>query len=104
MAFDLDNARRELILGLANNPTDNKLQTAFLRVENLINQPEQTTAATEEWEKVSRDYPDFRDAYLRLSQLYFQLHQNEKAKKNLEKALEIDPNFDPAKEMKKIIR
>jgi len=56
------------------------------------------------WEGVLEKYPDYRDGYLQLAYLYYKTYQDEKAKENLTKALEIDPNFPPTNEIKKLIQ
>ena len=56
------------------------------------------------WEKVLEKYPNYRDGYLQLAYLYYKTHQNEKAKENLAKALELDPNFPLVKEIKNLIK
>ncbi len=55
------------------------------------------------WEKIIKEKPNFRDGYLQLAILYYKIYENEKAKESLKKALLIDPNFEPSKELKKII-
>jgi len=56
------------------------------------------------WEEILEKYPNYRDGYLQLAYLYYKIYQDEKAKENLAKALELDPNFKPTEEMKKLLR
>ena len=46
------------------------------------------------WEGVTRQYDDYRDGYFRLALLEYQLGNREQAKTYIQKALEIDPNFE----------
>ena len=55
------------------------------------------------WEEVVAEKPDYRDGYLRLALLHFKLYENKEAREYLEKALGFDPNFEPAKEMERIL-
>ncbi|KPJ71036.1 hypothetical protein AMJ51_00295 [Microgenomates bacterium DG_75] len=55
------------------------------------------------WGKLIEEKPDYRDAYLQLAYLHYKLYENEEAKEYLEKALELDPNFKPAKELEKFL-
>jgi len=55
------------------------------------------------WEKIVQEKPNYRDGYLQLAILNYKIYENEKAEEYLNKALAIDPNFEPAKELKKII-
>jgi len=56
------------------------------------------------WEKIIQEKPNYRDGYLQLAALNYKIWQNEKAKEYLKQALIIDPNFEAAKEMEKIIQ
>jgi tetratricopeptide (TPR) repeat protein len=55
------------------------------------------------WEKILEEKPDYRDGWLQLTVLHYQLYEDEKAKESLEKALELDPNYEVTKELEKII-
>lgn len=55
------------------------------------------------WEKIITEKPDFRDGWLQLAYLYYKIFENAKAKDYLQKALALDPNFEPARELEKII-
>lgn len=44
-------------------------------------------------EKVSAEKPDYRDVYLKLAILNYQIFNNPKAKEYLMKAEELDPNY-----------
>lgn len=55
------------------------------------------------WEKVVVEKPDYRDAYLQLAWLHYQIFENEKAKNYLQKALILDPNYESAHALQKII-
>lgn len=57
-----------------------------------------------EWEKILEKYPGYRDVYLRLVVLNWQINNEEKAKEHLQEAKELDPNFEKIKELEKIIK
>lgn len=44
------------------------------------------------WENITREFPGFRDAYLKLAVLNLKLSRAEEAKKYLDKVLAVDPN------------
>lgn len=103
-ANDLSSARGELLLGLSYQPESEELKTALVEIENLLNQPKQIQQEINRWEKITQDFPGYRDAYLKLTQLYFELYQNDKARENLSRAIELDPNFEPTRELEKVLR
>lgn len=53
------------------------------------------------WEGVVEKTPTYRDGYLKLATLYWQLHDDKKAKENLDKASEVDPNSEKIKDLRK---
>lgn len=71
--------------------------------ELLINQPENIEEQINYWQTILKTKPDFRDAYLRLSLLYYQLQQDEKAKEAWQKAFYLDPNNEIVEEIGKLI-
>jgi len=54
------------------------------------------------WEEILKKYPNYRDGYLQLAYLYYKVYKDNKAKENLAKALELDPNFEPSIKLEKI--
>ncbi|HUV42812.1 MAG TPA: hypothetical protein VMY36_02785 [Patescibacteria group bacterium] len=56
------------------------------------------------WEKIIEEKSDYRDGYLQLAYLYYQLYENEKAEKYLKKAIELDLNYQPARALEKLIQ
>ncbi len=56
------------------------------------------------WQKQIELYPEYRDAYLYLSILSYQLGDIKQARLNFDKAIEIDPNYERKGEFEKIIR
>jgi tetratricopeptide (TPR) repeat protein len=66
--------------------------------------PENIRWLISQWEKVIYQQPDYRDGYLRLALYHFQLFENQKAQAYLQKALELDPNFEPTQELLQIIQ
>lgn len=108
---ELSEVERELTLaqGLVekNPPTTNSavLGTSLspLKIlENIKNEPQRIRQEISFWEKVVSEKPDYRDAYLQLAILNHQVYENDKAKRYLKKALDLDPNFRPTKELEKI--
>lgn len=66
--------------------------------------PQEIRKMIADWEKFVSENPTYRDGYLRLALYYSKLGQTEKARENLNHALELDPNYEPAKELEEIIR
>lgn len=51
------------------------------------------------WQEVVKDKPDYRDAYLTLGSLAYQLNRREEGKMYADKALKLDPNNSLAREL-----
>lgn len=52
------------------------------------------------WEQVVAKHEGYRDAYFKLAVISYQLGEREQMHKYLDKALEIDPNFQEGREFK----
>lgn len=55
------------------------------------------------FEKIIAEKPQYRDGYLQLAFLYYQLYQKDLAEEYLQKALEIDPNYYFSNEFKRLL-
>lgn len=58
----------------------------------------------DQWGKIIAQRPDYRDGYLQLALLNYKIYEDEKAKQYLGEALDLDPNFEPAKALGKNIQ
>lgn len=76
---------------------------AQLWQRKMESNPEDIRKLIEYWEKIVAEEPDYRDGYLHLALYYFKLGNKDKARENLDKALDLDPNYEPAKELEKIL-
>lgn len=56
------------------------------------------------WEEVAKKYPGYRDAYFTIAILSYRLGEKTQAKMYLEKALELDPNFEKGRELENLLR
>lgn len=56
------------------------------------------------WQDVVEKYQNYRDGYIQLAALEHQLGNNEKAKEYIKKALDLDPNFEPAQELQQLLQ
>lgn len=54
------------------------------------------------WEGIATKYPGYRDAYFQAAVLAYRLGDREKETLYLSKAMEIDPNYLPAKNLERI--
>jgi len=54
------------------------------------------------WQKILKKYPGYRDIYLRLALLNWQINNKNQAKIYLQKAKELDPNFEKLKEIESL--
>lgn len=68
------------------------LKQQLIVTNDLINQPEKIKKQINYWETVLINRPNFRDVYLKLSLLYYQLWEVDKARENWNKAFYLDPN------------
>jgi tetratricopeptide (TPR) repeat protein len=80
-----------------------------LRVEELWQKkfhfnPKDIEKLVAAWEKIIEEKPGYRDGHLQVAYLYYQLYENEKAKEALKQAIELDPNYQPARELEKLIQ
>ncbi|OGY25008.1 MAG: hypothetical protein A2Y57_02440 [Candidatus Woykebacteria bacterium RBG_13_40_7b] len=55
------------------------------------------------WEKEVLEKPDYRDAWIQLASNYYRIKDFGKAKEAINKALELDPNYEIAKKLKESI-
>lgn len=62
-----------------------------------------TVAELNFWKGVAGKYKNYRDAYFKITTLEYRLGNIDEAKKNLRKTLELDPNFENARKMEKIV-
>ena len=53
------------------------------------------------WEEIIAEKPNYRDGYLQLAYLHYKLYEDNKAKEYLEKAIELDPNYELTRELEK---
>lgn len=88
---------KQQVLGLSS-----RLGGLWLRWQEK--KPEEVEKLITEWEEIISEKPDYRDGYLQLALLHYKLFENEKAKECLQKAIELDPNFEPTREMEKLFQ
>lgn len=80
------------------------LKTKQLWQQKRYSDPEDIRRLIAAWEKIVEEKPNYRDGYLQLAILHYKLYKNDKAKEYLNKALDLDPNYEPARELEEIIR
>lgn len=97
----VEEAEKELFLAQKIQPNNYQLQE--LINQKQIQNPKDIKKLIVHWEKIIKQKPNYRDGYLQLALLHYKLYQNEEARRYLEEALVIDPNFKSAKELKKIL-
>lgn len=70
-----------------------------LVLKNVVNERKTLSANMQLWENIAQKYPGYRDAYFQTAILAYQLGDSAKEKIYLERTLQIDPNYQPAKEL-----
>lgn len=83
--------------------------TVNSKFANLIDQkitedPQDNIKAISYWENITTEKKDFRDGYLKLALLYYLTYNNQKAEENIQKALQLDPNYELTKKLEEIIK
>lgn len=56
------------------------------------------------WQAVVQKHPDYRDAYIKLALLEYQVKNYKASAEYTKKSLEIDPNYDIAKKIEQILQ
>lgn len=80
------------------------LSNNYIRNQKYIGERESIQKEIRFWESVLQKYPDYRDAYYELAVLNYRLKDIDKSRKNINKALRIDPNFKEGNEFKKYFK
>lgn len=55
------------------------------------------------WSEVSNKFPGYRDAYFNVAVLEYRLGDKSEAKRDLDKTLNIDPNFEKGRELERLL-
>ena len=76
----------------------------FHSFNKLENQRNQIISKINTWESITDKYQGYKDGYLQLAVLEYQLQNFEKSKLYLRKALKLDPNYKEAIEMGKVLK
>ena len=76
---------------------------SLLRANNKVVEPEKIRQEIKNWEQVLETMPYFKDVFLRLAVLNYQLYEDEQAKYYFEQAEYLDPNDTEVLEIKKLI-
>lgn len=76
----------------------------FSKRQQLELQRQQISSEIEFWNQKTKDYKSFKDAYYKIALLEYQLGNSQIAKAYVKKALSIDPFFEEAKKLEKILK
>lgn len=72
---------------------------SIAKIAVIKSQPQKIAEEISFWQKIVTQFPNYRDAYLKLAVLNLQLNHPTEAKMFLDKALQIDPNNEVAKQL-----
>ena len=94
----------EHVLQLAQSIQTNNQNLEKLWQKKYYSDPQDIRRLINAWKKVANEKPDCRDCYFQLAILHTKLYQDEKAREYLSCVLDLDPNFEPAKKLEKILK
>ena len=100
---DFQNAKKELMLALSFNPSYQEAKNLLEKIRKIEEEPEKIKEEIKKWEEVLKEKPGHRDIYLKIAVLNWQIYQNQEALEAVNKALELDPNFEQAKNFKQLL-
>lgn len=100
---DLIKASDEVMAANLYAPQNEGIKEEITKLSDLKNKPGQLKKDFEYWEKISEEYQGFRDAFLQKAALMYQLKNMGASKKDLQHALELDPNYEPALKIKALL-
>jgi len=103
-AGNLEGAEKELSLSEGLTSTNSQdLKSAKEALEKAKERPKKIRQEIEFWQEIIKEKQDYRDAYFQLAVLNYQIYQKGPAVKYLQKTLNLDPNFEPAKKLEKLL-
>lgn len=102
-ANDFEKAKKEIALSLQNSQSSNDSNRLLEELETLETKPQKIGEEIRKWEELLKEKTGYRDAYFKIGILYYQFYKNQEALEAVNKALEIDPNFEPAKKLKELL-
>ena len=73
-----------------------RLYDNYQQKEALIYKKVQIAKELQYWQSLTRQFPDYRDVYYKIASLQYGLGDDIGAKKSLDMALSLDPNFENA--------
>lgn len=91
---------RMLSIALSLRP---KLKSEYQAVSKLVFTPSRINAKIDYWKQVLLKKPNYRDAYLELAILYYQIKDDQKSKQMWQKAFNLDPNGEKVKKVESIV-
>jgi tetratricopeptide (TPR) repeat protein len=87
IADDLFHAHKESVLGIASPPST--------LLNDWESKPQQLKNEYAFWEMVAEEKPQYRDGLIMAGLYAYQLGERETSKQYLEKAYDLDPNYEP---------
>jgi len=84
-----------------NSSLSDRLQSLWGKKHTL--DPQDILYSINQWEKIIKDKPNYRDGYIKLAILYLSLNQKKQALDNLNTAYGLDPNNETILYLMKII-
>ncbi len=63
------------------------------KIASLKEQRLQIAKELQYWQDLARQHEDYRDAYIKIASLQYQLGEKVQAQKSMDKVLSLDPNF-----------
>jgi len=80
-----------------------RAKNSLKEANDKVMEPEKIREEIVDWEKILGEMPSFKDVFLRLAVLNYQLYNETQARDYFEKAEYLDPNNEEILEIKKII-
>lgn len=100
---DFETAKKELALTLSLNPNHPEAKDLENQIKGREEEPEKIKTKIQDWEKILAQKPGYRDAYLQLAILNWQVYQEKQTLEAINKALELDPNSETAKSLQQTL-
>ena len=90
------------VVMLAIGFSGSKLYKAIAAKSQVEGQRQAIAVEMQFWQGIIKTYPNYRDGYFRLATLEYELGNRNKAKEYVQKALELDPNFEEGRRLERM--